>query len=145
LGGIVRTILTIDKFAVVSFAANMTKLLIVTSITLSGLLVSSHSHPCGDHTAAGDAETGDCCSVPHEHQSNSLMPVQQFVDGAALDHDCVLCRLLAQFQIDIPAVDRHSPEDLSVSEIISVSPVFLKEVYFRQSGRAPPMLLGFCS
>ncbi|MCP4478883.1 MAG: hypothetical protein GY818_12400 [Planctomycetaceae bacterium] len=125
----------------------MTKLLIVTSITLSGLLVSSHSHVCGVHTAAGDAETSDCCSVPHEHepQSNSLTPVQQFVDGVALDHDCALCRLLAQFQIDIPAVDRHSLEDLIVSESISVSPVFLKEICFRQSGRAPPMLSGFCS
>ncbi len=122
----------------------MTKLLIVTSITLSGLLVSSHSHLCDDHTTAGDVETILCCSVPHDHPAIPVVPSEQFVDGDALAHDCLLCRLLAQFQVDIPAVERHSLEEFSVLERLSATPVFLKEVHFGQSGRAPPIRRGFC-
>lgn len=106
--------------------------------------MSSHSHRCDDHSTAGDAETTHCCSVSHEHPAIPVVPSEQLVDGDALAHDCLLCRLLAQFEVDIPTVESQSLEDFSVFERLSVTPVFVKEVHFRQSGRAPPMLSRFC-
>lgn len=126
-------------------ATNLIKLLVVTSITLSGLLVSSHSHHCDDHNTAGRIEAESCCSVSHEHPSIPLAPSDPSVDGFALDHDCVLCRLLAQFQVDAPTVNQPTLENLSVLESFSVASVFLEAVHFRQSGRAPPMTRRICS
>jgi hypothetical protein len=128
-----------------TFAANMIKVLIVTSITLSGLVVSTHSHRCDEHASADEAEPHSCCGFSHEHPVIPEIPGERVESGDLLDHECVLCRLLAQFQVDVPTVDRPLVGDVSVSENISSIPVFLKEVYFRQSGRAPPIFRSFCS
>lgn len=133
------------KFAVISLAASLIKLLVVTSITLSGLLVSSHSHRCDAHVLEGNAKAESCCLVPPKHPPIPMTSSDQFVGGSALDQDCVLCRLLAQFQVDAPAVNQLSLKNLSVLESISVASVFLEAVHFRQAGRAPPRLSRFCS
>ncbi|MDA7870673.1 hypothetical protein N9B04_01345 [bacterium] len=122
----------------------MIKVLIVTSITLSGLVMSTHTHRCGEHALA-ESETHICCGLPHEHPSNQSHSGERIGAVDVLDHECVLCRLLAQFQVDVPTVDRLLVGDVSVSESVSVIPVFLKEVHFRQSGRAPPISRSFCS